>query len=129
MRTHRLARIPGDGIGVDVPNAARAVDEAAAGRHGFAIAAQSLDWSCARYLQTGAMMSADGIVTLRGLDAIYPGAAVQGGPGFAVSATVCPDGSGPSSFEPVHGSAFDIAGRGVANPIAAAIPAALESQP
>jgi tartrate dehydrogenase/decarboxylase/D-malate dehydrogenase len=47
------------------------------------------------------------------------GAAIQGGLGFAASANICPDGSGPSMFEPVHGSAPDIAGQNIANPIAA----------
>ncbi|OCX59971.1 tartrate dehydrogenase [Thioclava sp. SK-1] len=47
------------------------------------------------------------------------GAAIQGGLGFAASANICPDCSGPSMFEPVHGSAPDIAGQGLANPIAA----------
>jgi tartrate dehydrogenase/decarboxylase/D-malate dehydrogenase len=47
------------------------------------------------------------------------GAAIQGGLGFAASANICPDRSGPSMFEPVHGSAPDIAGKNIANPIAA----------
>lgn len=46
------------------------------------------------------------------------GAAIQGGLGFAASANLNPDGGVPSMFEPVHGSAPDIAGKGVANPIA-----------
>ncbi len=46
------------------------------------------------------------------------GAAIQGGLGFAASANLNPDGGVPSMFEPVHGSAPDIAGKQVANPIA-----------
>lgn len=46
------------------------------------------------------------------------GAAIQGGLGFAASANVNPQGGVPSMFEPVHGSAPDIAGRGIANPLA-----------
>ncbi|SKA26935.1 tartrate dehydrogenase [Consotaella salsifontis] len=46
------------------------------------------------------------------------GAAIQGGLGFAASANLNPAGGGPSMFEPVHGSAPDIAGRGLANPAA-----------
>lgn len=46
------------------------------------------------------------------------GAAIQGGLGFAASANINPDTSVPSMFEPVHGSAPDIAGQGIANPIA-----------
>lgn len=47
------------------------------------------------------------------------GAAIQGGLGFAASANICPDPAVPSMFEPVHGSAPDIAGKNIANPIAA----------
>lgn len=46
------------------------------------------------------------------------GAAIQGGLGFAASANINPRGGVPSMFEPVHGSAPDIAGSGAANPIA-----------
>lgn len=47
------------------------------------------------------------------------GAAIQGGLGFAASANISPDRANPSMFEPVHGSAPDIAGQNLANPIAA----------
>jgi tartrate dehydrogenase/decarboxylase/D-malate dehydrogenase len=47
------------------------------------------------------------------------GAGLVGGLGLTASANVCPDGVFPSMFEPVHGSAPDIAGRHVANPIGA----------
>lgn len=47
------------------------------------------------------------------------GAAIQGGLGYAASANIDPTRTGPSMFEPVHGSAPDIAGKGIANPIAA----------
>ena len=46
------------------------------------------------------------------------GAAIQGGLGFAASANINPERSAPSMFEPVHGSAPDIAHLGIANPIA-----------
>ena len=46
------------------------------------------------------------------------GAAIQGGLGFAASASLDPLGGVPSMFEPVHGSAPDITGRGLANPLA-----------
>ena len=45
------------------------------------------------------------------------GAALQGGLGFAPSGNINPEGI--SMFEPVHGSAPDIAGRGLANPVGA----------
>ena len=47
------------------------------------------------------------------------GAAVQGGMGMAASANLCPGGTAPGLFEPVHGSAPDIAGQGIANPCGA----------
>ena len=53
------------------------------------------------------------------------GGAVSGGVGLASSANLNPDRTGPSLFEPVHGSAPDIAGKGTANPIAAILSAAL----
>jgi tartrate dehydrogenase/decarboxylase/D-malate dehydrogenase len=46
------------------------------------------------------------------------GAALAGGLGFAASANLCPSREFPSMFEPVHGSAPDIAGRHMANPMA-----------
>ena len=46
-------------------------------------------------------------------------AAVVGSLGIAASANLNPEGRYPSLFEPVHGSAPDIAGMGVANPVAA----------
>jgi len=46
-------------------------------------------------------------------------AAVTGGIGLAASANINPSGEFPSMFEPVHGSAPDIAGKGIADPTAA----------
>ena len=45
------------------------------------------------------------------------GPAVAGSIAIAPSANINPDGDLPSMFEPVHGSAPDIAGKGIANPI------------
>ncbi len=53
------------------------------------------------------------------------GAVLQGGMGLAASANLNPTREFPSMFEPVHGSAPDIAGRGVANPVAAVLSAAM----
>jgi 3-isopropylmalate dehydrogenase len=52
-------------------------------------------------------------------------AAVTGGIGLAASGNVNPDRTSPSMFEPVHGSAPDIAGRQVADPTAAVLSTAL----
>ena len=53
------------------------------------------------------------------------GAAIQGSMGLAASANLDPSRRHPSMFEPVHGSAPDIAGKGRANPIGAVWSAAL----
>jgi tartrate dehydrogenase/decarboxylase/D-malate dehydrogenase len=53
------------------------------------------------------------------------GSAICGSMGLAPSANINPPRKYPSLFEPVHGSAPDIAGRGIANPIAAVWSAAM----
>ena len=53
------------------------------------------------------------------------GAVLQGGMGLASSGNLNPLRTAPSMFEPVHGSAPDIAGRGIANPIAAILSVAM----
>jgi 3-isopropylmalate dehydrogenase len=52
-------------------------------------------------------------------------AAISGGIGLAASGNINPDRAYPSMFEPVHGSAPDIAGTGVADPAAAVLSIAL----
>ena len=52
-------------------------------------------------------------------------AAVSGGIGLAASGNIDATGTNPSMFEPVHGSAPDIAGKGVADPTAAVMSVAL----
>jgi tartrate dehydrogenase/decarboxylase/D-malate dehydrogenase len=53
------------------------------------------------------------------------GAIVTGSMGLAPSANVDPGRDNPSMFEPVHGSAFDIMGEGVANPLATVLSGSL----
>lgn len=55
-------------------------------------------------------------------------AAITGGIGLAASANLNPTGAYPSMFEPVHGSAPDIAGKNLADPTAAILSAALLSK-
>ena len=52
-------------------------------------------------------------------------AAITGGIGLAASGNINPEGDFPSMFEPVHGSAPDIAGKNLADPTAAILSAAL----
>jgi tartrate dehydrogenase/decarboxylase/D-malate dehydrogenase len=47
------------------------------------------------------------------------GAAISGSLGLAASGNINPERRFPSMFEPIHGSAPDIAGRGIANPVGA----------
>lgn len=53
------------------------------------------------------------------------GSTLQGGLGMAASANVPTVATGPGLFEPIHGSAPDIAGRGIANPTGAVLSAAM----
>jgi len=55
-------------------------------------------------------------------------AAIQGSIGLAAGANLCPSGTVPGMFEPIHGSAPDIAGRGIANPLAAILAVSLMLQ-
>jgi tartrate dehydrogenase/decarboxylase/D-malate dehydrogenase len=75
MATHRIAVIPGDGIGKEViPEGLRAV-EAAARKQGIALEWTHLDWSTAEYWQRhGDMLPPDWKERLRGHDAIFFGA-------------------------------------------------------
>jgi 3-isopropylmalate dehydrogenase len=53
------------------------------------------------------------------------GAAIAGGIGLAASGNLNVDGTAPSMFEPVHGSAPDIAGQGLADPTATVLSVAM----
>ena len=74
-QAHRIAVIPGDGIGKEVmPEGVRAV-EAVASRHGISIEWTPIEWaSCDYYAAHGSMMPADWFDQLVGMDAIYFGA-------------------------------------------------------
>ncbi|MGO4855223.1 tartrate dehydrogenase [Phaeovulum sp. W22_SRMD_FR3] len=74
MTSYSLALIPGDGIGVDVTEAALRVAHAAGARFGFSLETTTFPWSCDHYLTHGMMMPEDGIAQLSGFDAIYLGA-------------------------------------------------------
>jgi 3-isopropylmalate dehydrogenase len=103
----------------------RTVDEVAADHPGVAVDYVHVD-ACCLYLVTQPERF-DVIVTdnLFGDIVTDLGAAVQGGLGLAASANLNPKRTTPSMFEPVHGSAPDIAGTGQANPVAAVLSAAM----
>jgi tartrate dehydrogenase/decarboxylase/D-malate dehydrogenase len=71
---HRIAMIPGDGIGKEVVPAAARVLDAAGQRFGFELEWTTFDWSCERYARTGRMMPEDGLDQLRKFSAIFLGA-------------------------------------------------------
>ena len=74
-KTHRIAAIPGDGIGKEVMPEALRVLHAAAERFGFALQTTPIAWaSCDHYAQTGQMMPDDWKAQLQGMDALLFGA-------------------------------------------------------
>ncbi|MEU1220271.1 tartrate dehydrogenase [Streptomyces microflavus] len=75
MTNHRIALIPGDGIGAEVLPPAQQVLDVLGRRHDFTLDYTAYDdWSCERYLREGAMMPDDGIDQLRDKDAVLLGA-------------------------------------------------------
>ncbi len=74
VNSYRIAVIPGDGIGKEVVPEGLKVLETLASRFGLGFEFEHFDWSCERYLETGAMMPADGIDRLSKFDAIFLGA-------------------------------------------------------
>ncbi|MEQ8813244.1 MAG: tartrate dehydrogenase [Thalassobaculum sp.] len=76
MKTHRIASIPGDGIGPEVISAGVEVLRAVAERDGgFEVEVETFPWGADYYRANGMMMPEDGVDTLRGFDAIYFGSA------------------------------------------------------
>ncbi len=73
MKSHRIALIPGDGVGVEITEEAVRVLDAASDIHGFDVSTEGFDWSCDRYLETGSMMPEDALEVLSGFDSIFLG--------------------------------------------------------
>src|SRR3989449_11639983 len=71
---HRIAVIPGDGIGKEVVPEGKRVLDAAGRRFGFDFEWTTFDWSCERYTKTGRMMPEDGLDQLRQFESIFLGA-------------------------------------------------------
>ena len=103
----------------------RAFNDVAAEYPGVSTAYNHVDAACIYFVQDPGRY--DVIVTdnLFGDILTDLGGAVSGGIGLASSANLNPARTGPSMFEPVHGSAPDIVGTGTANPTAAILSAAL----
>ena len=103
----------------------RTFNEVAADHPGISTAYNHVDAACIYFVQDPHRY--DVVVTdnLFGDILTDLGGAVSGGIGLASSANLNPARTGPSMFEPVHGSAPDIAGTNRANPTAAVLSAAL----
>jgi tartrate dehydrogenase/decarboxylase/D-malate dehydrogenase len=75
MRKHKIAVVPGDGIGPEVIGAGLQVLQAVARADGgFTFETENFDWGSDRYRKVGRMMPEDGVDKLRAFDAIYFGA-------------------------------------------------------
>ncbi len=103
----------------------RTFDEVAAEYPDVTTAYNHVDAACIYFVQSPEQY--DVIVTdnLFGDILTDLGGAVSGGIGLASSGNLNPARTGPSMFEPVHGSAPDIAGQQKANPVAAILSAAM----
>jgi tartrate dehydrogenase/decarboxylase / D-malate dehydrogenase len=71
---HRIAVIPGDGIGKEVVPEGLRVLEKVAGKFGIGLEFAHFDWSCDYYAKTGRMMPDDWFETLSSFEAIFYGA-------------------------------------------------------
>lgn len=72
MKTHKIAVLPGDGIGKEVMPKAWNVLLAVAEKIGtFTLEGDQYPWGCEHFLETGIIMPQDGVETLRNYDAIY----------------------------------------------------------
>src|SRR5213595_2115899 len=71
---HKIAVIPGDGIGQEVIPAALSVLEPVASRHGFSLDLKEFPYGCAYYTKHGHMMAEDAYDQLAEFPAIYFGA-------------------------------------------------------
>jgi tartrate dehydrogenase/decarboxylase/D-malate dehydrogenase len=93
------------------------VDEVAADHPSVEVERVLIDALCARVVQSPA--SVDVIVASNLFGDILSDltAAIAGSIGIAPGANINPEREHPSMFEPVHGSAPDIAGKGIANPV------------
>jgi tartrate dehydrogenase/decarboxylase/D-malate dehydrogenase len=101
------------------------VEEVAAEHPGIRVERVLVDALCTRMVRDPASLDVVVASNLFGDILTDLAAALQGGLGMAASANVAPGSAVPGLFEPVHGSAPDIAGRGVANPSGAIWSAAL----
>jgi 3-isopropylmalate dehydrogenase len=124
-RTGRLTLVHKTNVLTHAGDLWRRVTEEVAAEHGVELSYAHVDAACLYLVDDPARF--DVIVTDNLFGDILSdlGAALTGGLGLAPSGNLNPDRTGPSVFEPVHGSAPDIAGTGRANPAGAVLSAGL----
>jgi tartrate dehydrogenase/decarboxylase/D-malate dehydrogenase len=106
-----------NGISITMPYWDERVEAMAASYPDVAVDRFHIDILCAHFVQRPQMFDVVVASNLFGDILSDLGPACTGTIGIAPSANINPDRIHPSLFEPVHGSAPDIAGRGIANPI------------
>jgi tartrate dehydrogenase/decarboxylase/D-malate dehydrogenase len=114
-----------NGVAISMPWWDERAKVVAADYPDVAVDKQHIDILCARFVLDPKRFDVVVAPNLFGDILSDLGPACAGTIGIAPSANINPGGQHPSLFEPVHGSAPDIAGKGVANPIAAIWSAAL----
>src|SRR4051794_1141574 len=118
-RRHLTSATKSNGIVHTMPFWDELVRERAAGHPGVEWGQEHIDALCAKLVLDPARFDVIVGSNLFGDILSDLAAAVAGSIGIAPSANLNPQREFPSMFEPVHGSAPDIAGRGIANPVGA----------
>lgn len=72
-KTHKIAVVPGDGIGNEIVPQGYRVLEAVAEKYNFKIASETFDWGAKHYLKEGKFLPENGLETLKNFDAVYFG--------------------------------------------------------
>ncbi|MFN3984939.1 MAG: tartrate dehydrogenase [Rhodocyclaceae bacterium] len=117
-RKKLTAATKSNGIAISMPWWDARVDAIAAGYPQIAVDKQHIDILCARFVLDPTRFDVVVATNLFGDILSDLGPACTGTIGLAPSANIDPERRFPSLFEPVHGSAPDIYGRNIANPIA-----------
>ncbi len=124
-RKHLTVATKSNGIAISMPWWDARADAMAAGYPQIIVDRQHIDILCARFVLEPTRFDVVVASNLFGDILSDLGPACTGTIGLAPSANLNPERKFPSLFEPVHGSAPDIAGQGIANPIAMIWSAAL----
>ena len=124
-RKHLTVATKSNGIAISMPWWDGRADACAANYPGITVDKQHIDILCARFVLEPTRFDVVVASNLFGDILSDLGPACTGTIGLAPSANLNPERNFPSLFEPVHGSAPDIYGQGIANPIAMIWSAAL----